>query len=95
MTTEENKALARRALEEIMNQRNLAVFDELHSPDYVCHLLSRTISGREPFKQFISMLLSVVPYLHIIIEDILAEGGRSCRVFSSSPLMGVAINDQS
>jgi steroid delta-isomerase-like uncharacterized protein len=78
MSTEDNKALARRAVEETMNQRNWAVFDELHVPDYVCHYASRTIQGREPFKQYLSMLLTALPDLHFTIEDMF--GGVGDRV---------------
>ena|SRR2546425_6268975 len=76
MSTEDNKALARRAFEETMNQRNWAVFDELHVPDYVCHYASRTIQGREPFKHFLSMLITAFPDVHVTIEDMIGEGDR-------------------
>ena len=76
MSIEDNKALARRAIEETMNQRNLAVFNELHSPDYVCHLNSRTIQGPEPLKQLLSMVLTAFPDLHYTFEDLFGEGDR-------------------
>ena len=76
MSAEDNKALARRAFEETVNQKNLAVFDELHVPDYVCHYASRTIQGREPFKQFLSTLLTAFPDVHLTIEDMIGEGDR-------------------
>jgi hypothetical protein len=37
MSTEQNKALLRRAWEEIFNQKNLAVGDELFASDYIYH----------------------------------------------------------
>jgi steroid delta-isomerase-like uncharacterized protein len=76
MSTEDNKALARRAFEETINQRNWAVFDELHVPDFVCHYASRTIQGREPFKQFLSMLITAFPDVHVTIEDMIVEGDK-------------------
>ena len=76
MSAEDNKALARRGFEETMNQRNLTVLDELHVPDFVFHAASRTIQGREPFKQFISMFLTAFPDLHVTIEDMIGEGDR-------------------
>ena len=76
MSTEDNKALAHRAWEETMNQRNLAVVDELHVPDFVYHSASRTIQGREPVKQLISMVLTALPDLHVTIEDTIGEGDR-------------------
>lgn len=33
MSTEDNKALVRRVFEEVLNQGNLALIDELYSPD--------------------------------------------------------------
>ncbi len=53
MSTEENKALVRRAYEEGFNQRNLAVLDEQNTPDCVTHYASTTIQGLEAFKQFL------------------------------------------
>ena len=76
MSTEDNKALARRGFEETLNQRNLTVLDELHVPDFVYHAASRTIQGREPFKQFMSMLLTAFPDLHVSIEDVIGEGDK-------------------
>ena len=37
MSTEANKALARRAHTEGLNQKNLAIVDELCAPDFVFH----------------------------------------------------------
>ena len=37
MSTEENKALVRRHLEEVWNQGNMAAADELFSSEYVNH----------------------------------------------------------
>ena len=94
MSIEDNKVLARRAIEEIMNQRNLAVFAELHSPDYVCHLNSRTIQGPEPVKQLLSMVLTAFPDLHYTFEDLFGEGDRVVVRYTSrgthkGDLMGI------
>jgi len=74
MSTEENKALARRYIEELFNQKNLATIDELNTPDVVLHNASMTIQGREPYKQFVSMYLTAFPDMHMTIEDMIAEG---------------------
>ena len=94
MSAEDNKALARRGFEETMNQRNLAVLDELHVPDFVFHAASRTIQGREPFKQFISIFLTAFPDLHVTIEDMIGEGDRAVVRFTyrgthKGDLMGI------
>jgi len=76
MSTEENKALARRVYEEVMNQRNLAVLDEPYVPDFVYHGTSRTIQGVEAFKQAAKLYFTAFPDLHLTIEDLIAEGDR-------------------
>ncbi len=76
MSTEENKAINHRAYEEGLNQRNLAIFDELCTPDFVAHPSSRTIQGLESYKQFLSMYLTAFPDLHFTIEDEIAEGDK-------------------
>ena len=75
MSTEENKALMRRWIEAV-NQRNLAVLDELCVPDFVYHNASQTMQGLEPFKQVLSMYLAAIPDVHFTLEDVIAEGDR-------------------
>ena len=74
MSTEENKALARRYIEVVFNQKNVAAIDELNTPDVVLHNASMTIEGREAYKQFVSMYLSAFPDMHMTIEEMIAEG---------------------
>jgi len=73
MSTEDNKAHVRRGFEEV-NQKNLAVFVELLTPDVVLHNASTTIQGLEGYKQFLSLLITAFPNLQFTIEDIIAEG---------------------
>ena len=74
MSTEENKALVRRLIEEGINQKNLAVFDELCAPDFVLHNAALTVQGREAVKQFFSSYLTAIPDVHMTIEGMIAEG---------------------
>ncbi|HEX6554383.1 MAG TPA: ester cyclase [Ktedonobacteraceae bacterium] len=76
MSTEDNKALMRRAYEEVYNQRNLAVLDELCVPDFVYHSASMTIQGLEAYKHFASLLFAAFPNGRFSIEDMIAEGDR-------------------
>src|SRR5437764_747554 len=76
MSTEDNKANIRRGYEEGFNQRNLAVFDELMAPDYVWHMASTTLQGREPAKQIISRFLTAFPDGRFTIEDMIAEADK-------------------
>ena len=94
MSTEDNKVLHRRFLEEVMNQRNLALVDELCVPDMVLHNASTTIQGREPYKQYLSMILAGGSDLHVTIEDQIAEGDKvvtryTTRGTHQEPFMGI------
>jgi predicted ester cyclase len=94
MSTEENKTLMRRGYE-ALNERNLAIFDELATPDFVFHNASMRIEGLEAFKQFFSMWILAFPDLHFTIHDIIAEGEavvvrHTARGTHQGELMGIA-----
>jgi steroid delta-isomerase-like uncharacterized protein len=94
MSTEENKALSRRLIEEVWNQGKLAVIDELVAPNYVDHDPTGPIHGPEGFKQFVSMYLTAYPDTHFTIEDQIAEGDTvvtrwTARGTHKGPLMGI------
>ena len=77
MSTEENKAIARRFMEEVWNQRNMDVFDELISAEYVHH--DEPCAGTQTaaeFKDWISGVQNLIPDLHTTVEDVLAEGDQ-------------------
>ena len=78
MSAEENKALARRVIEEMFNNGNLDVADELIAPNYVDHdpAIPDDIHGPEGFKKYVSAYRSAFPDLHIQIEDQIAEGDK-------------------
>ena len=76
--SEENKALARRVIEEMFNEGNLDVADEIIAQDHAHHdpAMPEERHGREHFKQFASMYRSAFSDLHIEIEDQIAEGDK-------------------
>jgi steroid delta-isomerase-like uncharacterized protein len=80
-TTEENKAKVRRMIEEVWNKGNLALVDELVAPNYIYHFPGREdIKGPEGLKQYVTMVRTVFPDLHITIDDMVAEGEKvACR----------------
>jgi steroid delta-isomerase-like uncharacterized protein len=82
MSTEDNKAHVRRGFEAV-NQKNLAVFDELLTPDVVFHNASTTMEGLEAYKQFLSMYMTAFPDLHFTIEDMIAEGDTVVARFTT------------
>jgi steroid delta-isomerase-like uncharacterized protein len=93
MSTEDNKAHVRRGFEAV-NQKNLAVFDELLDPDVVFHNASTTMQGLEAYKQFLSMYITAFPDLQFTVEDMIAEGDRvvarcTTRGTHQGSLMGI------
>ncbi len=81
MSTEQNKAVVRRFIEEILTNQNAALVDELFAPDYVNHLMP---GGREGFKQFLPMMRSAFPdfKFHFNIEHLIAEGDHVVARFT-------------
>lgn len=75
MPTEENKKIAHRIREEIVNQGKMEVADELIADNYVWHGPGGlTANGPEGFKNVISGFRSAFPDLKIIVNEELAEG---------------------
>jgi steroid delta-isomerase-like uncharacterized protein len=72
--SEENKALVRRAWEELADNPDL--IDEVYAPDLVWHEPDRDIHGTEEAKQFVSLYKSAFPDMTITVEDVVAEGDR-------------------
>lgn len=78
MSTEQNKALARQLVEEVMNQGNISMIDEIINPDFVEHeeLPPGIPPGREAPKAMFSMLRSAFPDFKATIDDLIAEGDK-------------------
>src|SRR5215207_4204368 len=75
---EENKALARRVMEELFNEGNLDAAEELIAPDFVDHdpAMPEDVRGPEGFKEYVRAFRSAFPDLHVRIEDQVAEGDK-------------------
>ena len=75
MSTEENKANSRRFYEEVINQKNLAVVDELFADNYTDHLLPPGLPpGIAGLKIFIGVFHAAFPDGHLAIDQMIAEG---------------------
>ncbi len=82
MSTEDNKAIVRRFLEEAWNKGNVAAVDELLAPNIILHFDSPSdvpVSAEmqlslEDIKQAVSEFRSTFPDLHYTIDLQVAEG---------------------
>ncbi len=76
--SQHNKALVRRAVDEVWNRGNYALLGELVASDFV--IRSSTpggeIHGREGAEHFFVMLRAAFPDLHFTIEDQIADEDR-------------------
>jgi predicted ester cyclase len=74
MQTEENKALVRRWLEKCYNEGNVAVAAELVAANYVNHSAPHgQTPGLQGEKEYITLIRSAFPDIHLAIEDQIAE----------------------
>jgi steroid delta-isomerase-like uncharacterized protein len=78
MSVEENKALVRRLVKEFWsNLSNLAVADELLTPDFFFSYAPPGVKpNREVYKQFMRAYAVGFPDFHVTIEDMVAEGDK-------------------
>lgn len=96
MSTEENKALSRRVIEEIINKQNPALADELIDPNFVDHgVTGMGFKGPEGFKQYFTTLITAFPDLRLTIDDMVAEGDKvamrlTARGTHKGDFMGIA-----
>lgn len=77
-STEDNKALVRRAVEQIWNARSVQKLEDLIAADYVGHfaVLPAPLAGREAFRQFASGYFAAFPDIVFTIDDLVAEADR-------------------
>ena len=74
---ERNKAVIRRFVEAVQNEKNEAAYDELNDPEFV-NLSSPpgVPSDREGGKLYLWGFLNAFPDSHVTIDDMIAEGDR-------------------
>ncbi len=77
MSTETNKSLVRRWIEEAINKQNLALVDDLFTTDYVNHYAPPELPpGPEGEKIFSQGFFTAFPDGQMTIENLLAEGDQ-------------------
>jgi steroid delta-isomerase-like uncharacterized protein len=74
--TDDNKALVRRFIDEVLNQGNLDSARELLAPDFVLHhpMLDEPAHGAEGYKKAIDWFDTVFPDFQTTIDFLVAEG---------------------
>jgi len=83
-TLEKNKAIVRRAIDEFWNKGDIAAMDKLFATNYVNH--DPRVPDRrdlEGLKQWAKALFAAFPDLHVTIEDMIAEGDKVTKRYTT------------
>ncbi len=96
--SEQNKALARRAIEEVWNKGKLEVIVELTASNATFHdpsVPGGKFTGPEGVRQFVQIYRTAFPDVHITINDQIAEGDQVATRWTATgthkgELMGIA-----
>jgi steroid delta-isomerase-like uncharacterized protein len=75
MSTDENKAVVRRFVDEIFDQGDLSSVEELVDDSFVPHTWP-TVSDKDDFRQTVARMAKAITDGHHTVDDILAEGDR-------------------
>src|SRR5262249_32665941 len=88
MSLDQNKILARRALDEVWSQGRLTVIPELYGADFVSHQHSHPkvgdVRGVPAMIAFVREFREAFPDFHDTIDDQVAEGDRVVTRFTST-----------
>ncbi|HSO68620.1 MAG TPA: ester cyclase [Arachnia sp.] len=76
MSTEENKALLRRARDEVYGQRRLDSIEEFFLDDIISHEPEGDVRGVEKVKRYLESYLTAFPDTSVTVEDVIAEGDK-------------------
>jgi steroid delta-isomerase-like uncharacterized protein len=79
MSAEENKALARRFMDEVYNEGNVNFIDEVVASNLVVHDPTSPegmTSGVQSAKQFVEVYRNAFPDIQMTVEDLIAEGDK-------------------
>jgi predicted ester cyclase len=97
VSAEENKAVSRRADEELFNRGNLSIADELFAPNFVYRdpLSGEDWHGPQSVKQYAAMIRAAFPDLYYTEKDQVAEGDKEVTRYAAGgthqgELMGIA-----
>jgi steroid delta-isomerase-like uncharacterized protein len=100
--SEQNKALARRSVEEIWNQGKLEVINELVAEGATFHdpnVPGAKFAGPQGFKQFVEIYRGAFPDVLFTIHDQIAEGDKVATRWTATgtnkgALMGIAATNK-
>ena len=88
MSTDENKRLVKRFVDEVFGQGQLDSIDELVAPDFVSHTFGFTDDGRAKLRAATERIHASLTDVDFAVEDLVAEDDRvAVRLTSSSTVV--------
>ncbi len=89
MSTDDNKALVRRFVDEIFVKGNADAVDELLAPEFTSHTWPSTGDGRADLKAAIGRIKQGLSDIEFTVDDLIAEGDEvAARLTSSATQTG-------
>lgn len=76
MSTEANKALLRRAWDQVYGEGRLDLIEELLLDEVIAHQPDGDVRGVEEFKRYLATYPAAFPDTSVTIEDVIAEGDK-------------------
>jgi steroid delta-isomerase-like uncharacterized protein len=76
MSTEDNKALLRRAWDEVYGQKRLDSIEEFVLDDVIAHEPDGDVRGVDEFRRYLATYLMAFPDTSVTVEDVIAEGDK-------------------
>jgi steroid delta-isomerase-like uncharacterized protein len=95
MSTETNKAIVRREMEQVWNKHRVDLVEEFYTEDTVFHTPGfPPLSGLEAMKKYVTVVLNAYPDIQVTIEDEIAEGDKvvvrwTMRATHQGELLGI------
>jgi predicted ester cyclase len=86
MSAEENKALVKRYVEEVLNKKDYSGLDRFFDPGHVQHTTARDSNGIDGMQQYYDKLFTAFPDMHTTVDHIIAEGDYvvTCQVLTGT-----------
>lgn len=77
MSTETNKAIITRMVEQVWNEGRVDLVEEFLAADYIQHVVGQpTATGSELVREAVIMSRNAYPDFHLSIDDLVAEGDK-------------------
>ena len=92
--SQSNEKTMRRLVEEVINNKSLAVIDEIIHPEYVYRTPGQELHGRQALRELFTSYHAAFPDLHVKIDDLVCADNKAVLLFKltgthQDELMGI------